>query len=88
MLHKLIYLFLLKQNHFEFDQESVINTVLRGHDKLWKLLQEKNALYEKPDFSESDGLKASELEEQFAEMDGWNAESDAAELLSGLGISE
>ena len=78
----------LKQNHFEFDQESVINTVLRGHDKLWNLLQEKNALYEKPDFSESDGLKASELEEQFAEMDGWNAESDAAALLSGLGISE
>ena len=66
----------LKQNHFEFDQESVINTVLRGHDKLWNLLQEKNALYEKPDFSESDGIKASELEEQFAEMDGWNAESD------------
>ena len=78
----------LKQNHFEFDQESVINTVLRGHDKLWNLLQEKNALYEKPDFSESDGLRASELEEQFAEMDGWSAESDAAALLSGLGISE
>ena len=78
----------LKQNHFEFDQESVINTVLRGYDKLWNLLQEKNALYEKPDFSESDGIKASELEEQFAEMDGWNAESDAAALLSGLGISE
>tara|TARA_B100000900_G_C20588464_1_gene720625 strand:- start:381 stop:1997 length:1617 start_codon:yes stop_codon:yes gene_type:complete len=78
----------LKQNHFEFDQESVINTVLRGYDKLWNLLQEKNAIYEKPDFSESDGIKASELEEQFAEMDGWNAESDAAALLSGLGISE
>ena len=78
----------LKQNHFEFDQDSVINTVLRGHDKLWNLLQEKNAIYEKPDFSESDGIKASELEEQFAEMDGWNAESDAAALLSGLGISE
>ena len=78
----------LKQNHFEFDQESVINTVLRGHDKLWNLLQEKNAIYEKPDFSESEGIKASELEEQFAEMDGWNAESDAAALLSGLGISE
>ena len=78
----------LKQNHFEFNQESVLNSVLRGHDKLWSLLQEKKAIYEKPDFSESDGIKASELEEQFAEMDGWNAESDAAALLSGLGISE
>ena len=78
----------LKQNHFEFDQESVLNTVMRGHDKLWNILQEKNAIYEKPDFSEADGIKASELEEQFAEMDGWNAESDAAALLSGLGITE
>ena len=78
----------LKQNHFEFDQESVLNTVMRGHNKLWNILQEKNAIYEKPDFSEADGIKASELEEQFAEMDGWNAESDAAALLSGLGITE
>ena len=78
----------LKQNHFEFDQESVLNVVMRGHDKLWNILQEKNAIYEKPDFSEADGIKASELEEQFAEMDGWNAESDAAALLSGLGITE
>ena len=78
----------LKQNHFEFDQESVLNTVMRGHDKLWNILQEKNAIYEKPDFSEADGIKASELEEQFAEMDGSNAESDAAALLSGLGITE
>ena len=78
----------LKQNHFEFDQESVLNTVMRGHDKLWNILQEKNAIYEKPDFAEADGIKASELEEQFAEMDGWNAESDAAALLSGLGITE
>lgn len=78
----------LKQNHFEFDQESVLNTVMRGHDKLWNILQEKNTIYEKPDFSEADGIKASELEEQFAEMDGWNAESDAAALLSGLGITE
>jgi len=78
----------LKQNHFEFDQESVLNAVMRGHDKLWNILQEKNAIYEKPDFSEADGIKASELEEQFAEMDGWNAESDAAALLSGLGITE
>ena len=78
----------LKQNHFEFDQESVLNVVMRGHDKLWNILQEKNAIYEKPNFSEADGIKASELEEQFAEMDGWNAESDAAALLSGLGITE
>ena len=78
----------LKQNHFEFDQESVLNVVMRGHDKLWNILQEKNAIYEKPDFSEADGIKASELEEQFVEMDGWNAESDAAALLSGLGITE
>ena len=78
----------LKQNHFEFDQETVLNTVMRGHDKLWSIMQEKNTIYEKPDFSEADGIKASELEEQFAEMDGWNAESDAAALLSGLGITE
>ena len=78
----------LKQNHFEFDQESVLNAVMRGHGKLWNILQEKNAIYEKLDFSEADGIKASELEEQFAEMDGWNAESDAAALLSGLGITE
>jgi ATPase subunit of ABC transporter with duplicated ATPase domains len=78
----------LKQNHFEFDQETVLNTVMRGHDKLWSIMQEKNIIYEKPDFSEADGIKASELEEQFAEMDGWNAESDAAALLSGLGITE
>ncbi|MEM6522139.1 MAG: ATP-binding cassette domain-containing protein [Bacteroidota bacterium] len=78
----------LRQNHFEFDEETVLNTVMRGHTKLWDIMQEKNAIYEKPDFSEEDGVKASELEAEFAEMDGWNAESDAAALLSGLGIKE
>ena len=78
----------LKQNHFEFDEVTVLNTVLMGHTKLWKIMQEKDAIYMKPDFSEEDGVKASELEAEFAEMDGWNAESDAAALLSGLGIHE
>ncbi len=78
----------LKQNHFEFDEYTVLDTVVMGHKELWTIMQEKNAIYAKPDFSEEDGIKASELEEKFAEMDGWNAESDAAELLSGLGIKE
>ncbi|GAB7089442.1 ATP-binding cassette domain-containing protein [Marinifilum fragile] len=78
----------LKQNHFEFDEFTVLDTVVMGHAELWAIMQEKNAIYAKPDFSEEDGIKASELEEKFAEMDGWNAESDAAELLSGLGIKE
>ncbi|MCT4622461.1 MAG: ATP-binding cassette domain-containing protein [Schleiferiaceae bacterium] len=78
----------LKQNHFEFDECTVLNTVIMGHKKLWDIMQEKDAIYAKPDFSEEDGIKASELEAEFAEMDGWNAESDAAALLSGLKISE
>ncbi len=78
----------LKQNHFEFDQETVLNTVMRGNEKLWKIIQEKDAIYVKEDFSDADGVRASELEAEFAEMDGWNAESDAASLLSGLGIDE
>lgn len=78
----------LKQNHYEFDEISVLDTVMMGHTILWDLMKEKDAIYMKPDFSEADGIKASELEAQFAEMDGWNAESDAAALLSGLGISE
>ena len=78
----------LRQNHFEFDEETVLNTVLRGHTKLWKVMQEKDAIYAKTDFSDADGIRASELEGEFAEMDGWNAESDAASLLSGLGIAE
>ncbi|BDD05916.1 ABC-F family ATP-binding cassette domain-containing protein [Aureibacter tunicatorum] len=78
----------LKQNHYEFDEFPVLETVLRGHSDLWRVMAEKDAIYAKPDFSEEDGIKASELEAEFAEMDGWNAESDAAGLLSGLGIKE
>lgn len=78
----------LRQNHFEFDEVPVLDTVIMGHTKLWSLMKEKDAIYEKPDFSEADGVRASELEAEFAEMDGWNAESDAAALLSGLGIDE
>ncbi|NVO03535.1 MAG: ATP-binding cassette domain-containing protein [Bacteroidetes bacterium] len=78
----------LRQNHSEFNDITVLTTVLMGHTKLWAVMNEKDALYSKTDFTEEDGNKASELEEQFAEMDGWNAESDAANLLSGLGIKE
>ena len=79
---------ILKQDHYEFDKFTVLDSVVAGHNELWTIMQEKNDLYAKPDFSEADGIKASELEEEFAEMGGWNAESDAAELLSGLGIKE
>ncbi len=78
----------LKQNHFEFDEITVLDTVLMGHTVLWDLMQEKNALYEKPDFSEEDGLKAADLEAKYADMDGWNAETEAAILLSGMKIKE
>jgi ATPase subunit of ABC transporter with duplicated ATPase domains len=78
----------LKQNHFEFDEIDVLKTVLMGHKKLYAIMKEKDDIYLKEDFTEADGLRASELEAEFAEMDGWNAESDAASLLSGLGISE
>ncbi len=78
----------LKQDHFEFDQHTVLDTVLMGHQPLWEIMQAKNEIYAKEDFSDEDGIKAAELEEKFAEMEGWNAESDAAELLSGLGIKE
>ncbi len=78
----------LRQNHYEFDEVPVIDTVMMGHQRLWSVMKEKDAIYEKPDFSEADGLRASELESEFAEMDGWNATSDAAALLSGLGITE
>ncbi len=78
----------LSQDHFAFDEFSVLDTVMKGHEKLWKIMHEKNALYNKPDFSDADGLKAAELEAEFADMNGWNAESDAASLLSNLGIKE
>ncbi|MEE0983828.1 MAG: ATP-binding cassette domain-containing protein, partial [Bacteroidales bacterium] len=78
----------LSQDHFAFEQYTVLDTVLMGHSTLWKIMQEKNELYAKEDFSEEDGILAAELEDKFAQMDGWNAESDAAALLSGLGIKE
>lgn len=78
----------LKQNHFEFDGFPVLQTVMMGNKKLWDLMQEKDAIYAKPDFSDADGVKAAELENLFAEMNGWNAESDAANLLSDLGVKE
>lgn len=78
----------LKQDHFEFDECTVLDTVMMGHTVLWDIMQKKNALYAKEDFTEEDGLKAAELEEKFAEIEGWNAESDAAMLLSGLDVKE
>ena len=78
----------LRQNHYAFDEVPVLDTVMMGHNKLWDIMQKKDAIYAKPDFSEADGLEASHLESEFAEMNGWNAQSDAASLLSGLGIAE
>lgn len=78
----------LEQDHFKFDDCTVMDTVLQGHTVLWDIMKEKDALYAKPDFSDADGIRASELEEKFAELEGWNAEADAAALLSGLGIKE
>ena len=78
----------LSQDHFAFDEFTVLNTVLKGHTQMWNLMQEKDALYNKPDFSEEDGMKAAELEETFGNMGGWNADNDAATLLSNLGIKE
>lgn len=78
----------LSQDHFKYDHCTVMNTVMMGHSVLWDIMQEKDALYAKEDFTDEDGIRAAELEEKFAELDGWNAESDAAILLSGLGIKE
>lgn len=78
----------LSQDHFAFDSQTVMDTVLQGHSILWDIMKEKDALYAKEDFTDEDGIKASELEEKFAELEGWNAENDAAILLSGLGVSE
>ena len=78
----------LKQDHYAFDQYQVLRTVMMGYPRLVEVMDEKDALYAKPDFSEEDGMKASELEAEFAEMNGWDAESDAARLLNGLGITE
>ncbi len=78
----------LKQDHFQFDQFTVMNTVIMGNRKLYNIMEEKEALYAKPDFSEEDGLRAASLEAEFAEMNGWDAETDAAKLLNALGLSE
>ena len=76
----------LKQDHFQYDQYSVLDTVIMGNERLYEIMKEKDAIYAKEDFTEEDGIKASELEAEFANMDGWEAESDAATLLNGLGI--
>ena len=78
----------LSQDHFKWDAYTVMDTVMMGHTVLWGIMKQREELYAKEDFTDEDGLKVSELEEKFAELDGWNAESDAAALLSGLGIKE
>lgn len=78
----------LSQNHFAFDTFPVLQTVIMGHQRLFEIMTEKDALYAKPDFSDADGMRASELESEFADLEGWNAETDAASLLSNLGIEE
>lgn len=78
----------LSQNHFAFDEFEVLQTVIMGHKRLFQIMTEKDALYAKPDFSDADGMRASELEGEFADLEGWNAETDAATLLSNLGIDE
>ena len=78
----------LEQDHFKYDEYSVRDTVLMGHQPLWENMKEREALYMKPDFNEEDGIKVAELEDKFAQMDGWNAESDADQMLSNLGIKD
>ena len=78
----------LQQNQNAFDNETVLRTVMMGHKRLIEIMDEKDALYSKPDFSDEDGIKASELENEFAELDGWTAESDAEKLLNDLEIPE
>ena len=78
----------LKQNHFEFDEQTVLNTVMMGHTHLWKIMHERESIYNKADFTEKDGMRAGELEAEFGEMDGYEAESNAGTLLSDLGVKE
>ena len=78
----------LKQDHFAYDEYTVLDTVIMGNARLYEIMQEKDALYAKEDFTEEDGVKASELEAEFAELNGWEAESDASKLIQGLGLSE
>ncbi|MDG0790815.1 ATP-binding cassette domain-containing protein [Cohnella ginsengisoli] len=77
----------LKQNHFEYDEFKVLDTVIMGYERLYQVMKEKDAIYAKADFTDEDGMRAGELEAEFAEMNGWEAESDAAEMLNGLGIT-
>ncbi len=86
-LEKGARLSVLKQDHFAYEEYTVMDTVIMGNKELYSIMKEKDAIYSKPDFSEEDGMKAAKLEERFAELDGWNAESDAAMLLNDLGIS-
>jgi ATPase subunit of ABC transporter with duplicated ATPase domains len=79
---------ILKQNHFEYEEYPVLQTVIMGNKRLYDIMQEKDAIYMKEDFTEEDGNKAADLEAEFAELNGWEAESEAATLLSGLGIKE
>jgi len=78
----------LNQNHFAFDEFPVLQSVIMGHKRLYEIMVEKDALYSKPDFSDEDGMRTAELEAEFADLEGWNAETDAATLLSNLGIVE
>ena len=78
----------LQQDHYAYDEVEVLRTVIMGHPRLVEIMDEKDALYEKPDFSDEDGMRASELEAEFAELDGWNAETEAAQLLNGLGVPD
>ena len=78
----------LKQNHFEYEEYEVLKVVIMGHARLYEVMQEKDAIYMKADFTDEDGMKAAELEGEFAELNGWEAESEAAILLKGLGIGE
>ena len=76
----------LEQDHFKYDEYSTLDTVMMGNKRLYEIMKEKDAIYAKPDFSDEDGIKAAELEGEFAAMNGWEAESDAANLLNGLGV--
>ncbi len=88
VIPKTVRLSVLKQDHFAFDEYNVLDTVIMGNERLYSIMQQKDALYAKEDFSEEDGILASELEGEFAELNGWEAESDASKLIQGLGLSE
>ncbi|RKD26722.1 ABC transporter ATP-binding protein [Ammoniphilus oxalaticus] len=88
IMHSGERLAVLKQDHYEFDEFEVLKTVIMGHERLYEIMEEKDALYAKADFNEDDGMRAAELEGEFAELNGWEAESEAAELLMGLGIAK